>query len=58
MISWRNDLSVELDDKENHIKRKLEWLKLETTKNKTNIKIVQEALLWIQDKQKERSNTK
>lgn len=45
MISWRNDLSVELDDKENHIKRKLEWLKLETTKNKTNIKIVQEALL-------------
>ena len=58
MISWRNDLSVELVDKENHIKRKLEWLKLETTKNKTNIKIVQEALLWIQDKQKERSNTK
>ena len=58
MISWRNDLSVELVDKENHIKRKLEWLKLETTKNKTNIKIVQEELLWIQDKQKERSNTK
>ena len=58
MISWRNDLSVELVDKENHIKRKLEWLKLETTKNKKNIKIVQEALLWIQDKQKERSNTK
>ena len=45
MISWRNDLSVELVDKENHIKRKLEWLKLETAKNKTNIKIVQEELL-------------
>ena len=58
MISRRNDLSVELLAKEKSIKRKLDWLKVDATKNKKNIKIAEEELLGIQNKQKEPLTTK
>ena len=40
------------------LKRKLDWLKVDATKNKKNIKIAEEELLGIQNKQKEPLTTK
>ena len=40
------------------LKRKLDWLKVDATKNKNNIKIAEEELLGIQNKQKEPLTTK
>ena len=37
---------------------KLEWLKIDATQNKENIKIAEEELLGIQNKQKELLTTK
>ena len=37
---------------------KLEWLKIDATQNKENIKIAEEELLGIQNKQKEPLTTK
>ena len=53
VINQRNDLSAELLAKEKSVKRKLGWLKVDATKNKKNIKIAEEELLGIQNKQKE-----
>ena len=53
VINQRNDLSAELLAKEKSVKRKLGWLKVDATKNKKNIKIDEEELLGIQNKQKE-----
>ena len=39
--------------KEKSIKRKIDWLKVDATKNKKNIKIAGEEILGIQNKQKE-----
>ena len=40
------------------VKMKLEWLKIDATQNKENIKIAEEELLGIQNKQKEPLTTK
>ena len=40
------------------VKKKLEWLKIDATQNKENIKIAEEELLGIQNKQKETLTTK
>ena len=40
------------------VKKKLEWLKIDATQNKENIKIAEEELLGIQNKQKEPLTTK
>ena len=58
MISQRNNLSVELLTKEKNMKRKLDWLKVDVTKNKKNIKIAEEELSGMQNKQKEPVTTK
>ena len=41
-----------------NVKKKLEWLKIDATQNKENIKIAEEELLGIQNKQKEPLTTK
>ena len=58
VISRRSDLSVQLLVKEKSIKRKLDWLKVDATKNKKNINIAEEELSGIQNKQKEPLTTK
>lgn len=40
------------------MKRKLDWLKVDVTKNKKNIKIAEEELSGMQNKQKEPLTTK
>ena len=57
MIIRRNDLSVELLAKEN-INRKLDCLKVDATKIKMNIKIAEQVLMGIPNKQKESLSTK
>ena len=57
VIIRRNDLSVELLAKEN-INRKLDCLRVDATKNKKNIKIAEQELLGIQNKQNESLSTK
>ena len=58
MISRRNDLSVELLPKEKSTKRKLDWLKVDATKNKKSIKTAEKEFLGIQNKEKEPLTTK
>ena len=40
------------------MKRKLDWLKVDVTKNKKNVKIAEEELSGMQNKQKEPLTTK